>query len=37
MYLYGETPLCKPNMENIRWEMRRIIDDDDLFGRWASE
>ena len=37
MYLFGETPLCKPNMESIRWEMRRIIDDDDLFGRWASE
>lgn len=37
MYLFGETPLCKPNMENIRWEMRRIIDDDEQFGRWASE
>ena len=37
MYLFGETPLCKPNMESIRWEMRRIIDDDDLFGCWASE
>lgn len=37
MYLFGETPLCKPNMENIRWEMRRIIDEDEQFGRWASE
>ena len=37
MYLYGETPLCKPNMEIIRWEMKRIIEEDDLFGQWASE
>ncbi|MCR5064639.1 MAG: hypothetical protein K6A67_02610 [Bacteroidales bacterium] len=36
MYLYGETQLCKPNMESIRWEMKRIIDEDDLFGQWAS-
>ena len=37
MYINGETQLCKPNMESIRWEMKRIIDEDDLFGRWASE
>lgn len=37
MYLFGEPELCKPNMESIRWEMGRIIDDDDLFGHWASE
>ncbi len=37
MYLFGAPRLCKPNMESIRFEMKRIIDDDDLFGRWASE
>ena len=36
-YLNGDTPLCKPNMEAIRWEMKRIIEDDSLFGEWASE
>lgn len=37
MYLHGDTRLCKPNMENIRLRMKRVIDDDDQFGRWASE
>jgi len=36
-YLYGDTNLCKPNMENVRWHMKHTIDDDDQFGAWASE
>lgn len=37
MYLNGDPRLCKPNMENVRWHMKHTIDDDDLFGAWASE
>lgn len=37
MYLNGDHQLCKPNMEFIRLQMKRAIDDDDQFGRWASE
>ena len=37
MYLFGDTRLCKPNMESIRWELKYIIENDDQFGRWASE
>ena len=37
MYLNGDYQLCKPNMEFIRLQMKRAIDDDDQFGRWASE
>lgn len=37
MYLYGDPRLCKPNMESIRWELKYIIEDDNQFGRWASE
>ena len=37
MYLYGSLPLCRPNMENVRWHMKHTIDDDDQFGAWASE
>lgn len=37
LYLYGDTQLCRPNMESIRWQMKRAIDDDNLFGQWASE
>ena len=36
-YLNGDTCLCKPNMENVRWHMKHTIDDDDQFGAWASE
>ena len=36
-YLNGNTNLCKPNMENVRWHMKHTIDDDDRFGAWASE
>ena len=37
MYLNGDYQLCKPNMEFIRLQMKRAIDDDDQFGKWASE
>ena len=37
MYLNGDYQLCKPNMEFIRLQMKRVIDDDEQFGRWASE
>ena len=37
MYLNGDYQLCKPNMEFIRLQMKRAIDDDEQFGRWASE
>jgi hypothetical protein len=37
MYLNGDHQLCKPNMEFIRLQMKHAIDDDDQFGRWASE
>ncbi len=37
MYLNGDYRLCKPNMEFIRLQMKRAIDDDDQFGKWASE
>jgi len=37
MYLNGDYHLCKPNMEFIRLQMKRAIDDDDQFGKWASE
>ena len=37
MYLNGNYQLCKPNMEFIRLQMKRAIDDDDQFGKWASE
>ena len=33
LYLYGDTQLCRPNMESIRWQMKRAIDDDNLFGQ----
>lgn len=36
MYLFGDTRLCKPNMESIRLRMQHVIEEDDLFGRWAS-
>lgn len=36
-YLNGDTDLCKPNMENVRWHMKHAIDDDEQFGTWASE
>ena len=37
MYLNGDYQLCKPNMEFIRLQLKRTIDDDDQFGQWASE
>lgn len=37
MYLFGDCRLCKPNMESVRWQMKRAIEDDGQFGRWASE
>ena len=37
MYLSGDHHICIPNMESVRWQMKRIIDEDDMFGQWASE
>ena len=37
MYLNGDYQLCKPNMESIRLQMKKIIDVDEEFGRWSSE
>lgn len=39
MYLNGDTGLCceGSRLESIGRKMKSIIEDDDLFGKWASE
>lgn len=37
MYLNGDTNLCKENIENVRWHLKNIISEDELFGPWASK
>ena len=36
LYLYGDLRLCTPNMESIRLMMKSVIEDDKMFGKWAS-
>lgn len=36
MYLFGDTRLCRHNMENVRLFMKNVIEEDKEFGSWAS-
>ena len=37
MYLNGDTSLCKENIEMVRLRLKTAIDEDVLFGSWASK